>query len=1379
MSLLLLFFLLPIFSPLLSGGVETNLTNTESDLVYTSEHYRSDSPLNETFARSVLSFVERSQDDGTKRIPSMDMAYYLGMALHYLDYFSFEIPTSLQDQCLEFIQSARNENGGYANWKGAKSSMESTYQAVVLLQAYGYQDALSSNEANITIEFIQGLKTIEQGYLPIPQWDAPDVSSTYRSIRTKDVLHTEYQEIQNPPDNSSIVFLDDAYVPPIFSLGASGYSENIGGIPELLASLYALEAYILLNSTSSAKLEPVAKFLDSLIATNGGVSGYIGGYPTTGYTASAIELYLLLRYDTALDLDSYITSSFIEDATNYLLANLISGSGFAASDRDATAEFSSTMFALRALMLMDEKGLLGSIPDLTGVYDFLVNGIQPTYGFGEYPGDNPDLSLSTYAILLGKILGNTSLIDSGVKQYIDESYSESRGGFGFRPSSTARVKYTYYGIKAARAFSQPLSNAQEIAQFLLDSQNVEGGFGEQPASSLSYLTHTYWATFGLYDLGEMDNDILDIGKLLNWLFYLRKPDGSYSNFPGQNATLRSTYRALQLLQLLNQSISENDSLSTSLSNYQTPSGGYVNSLDTSVPTMESTFYGIALTLILKQDLNRTKVEEFILSLYNQDGGFGLRPGFSSRMTSTFYALLALQLLHKDEMSLTKLDFTESPDDFFSPIIIPAFIPQIDNNKTFQGSYLLSAVIQDPESATDRAWVEALWTGIDSNQTQEFNIDGEKSQVYSNEWLFLLGFFPESGVLQFRVHASDMNNDSAQSEWYILRSLSSVTGVSSSSFNFVDAVLPFITPFLFGLAAVEGIISFNQKRKEKERDVLMSLITKKEGLLNNDALSTIGILIVMGTISLLGRLFIQDAIIILQNSIFLFRFLIGMFVVLIVKYVFGLKTFGLFGPTVIVISMLTLGPLWGLAVFLNVFTVGYVLRSLIDQFNLAVGFRIGFLMVFTISFIGLLELIGEVFLIPVLSGSILLPIIITPWYIDRFVTEKEQSDQLSALTRFATTITVTLIAYFFMSIDTLVEFIVVNPELWLLMAGAVLYFGRSAKYSRLDKQRFSRLFSKREDPLSIQIRNRDYIARYNSRMLFPIINKYNMKEQFEKWNVPTAELLAIVNSEEQLSELMKRLSSEDAFKDGFVIKPAQSFGGKGITVVSERTNDGNYIIGESTYAPIAIENEIRKIIQGDYLTSQTLNDRDIVIIEEKITNHPDLQKISVGLPDVRVIVFRGIPVMAMMRLSTKESHGKANLKQGAIGAAVRLSDGIVFRAEMKGIPIERHPDTGEKIKGFKLENWTQILATACLAQKSSGLGYAGVDIVIDKNNRILLLEINKRPGLEIQNINQSSLLTRFDFIEKENLDATLQSPISSAQLGMKLARSNWEMEGDIK
>ncbi|MFW9887874.1 MAG: sugar-transfer associated ATP-grasp domain-containing protein [Candidatus Thorarchaeota archaeon] len=1333
---------------------------------------------NASFVESVKSFLQGCQDDGTEIIPSMDIAYYLGSSLSYLSTFGFQDTTNLTEEIIDFTMSSLNVDGGFGNWKGARSSMESTYQAIQLLSIHGQLSALNASQANSTVNFIKGLWTPANGYLPLPNWDEPDVSSTYRAIYLLGLLKSEFPSLATSLDNSSVSFLNDTFVPPVFINGASGHSENIGGPAELLASVYAVKSFVLLNETSIPHDVAIAKYMDSLVATNGGVAGHLGGLPTTGFTASALQLYVLLKTKTTFDIDSYVSQTFVQDATNYIISNLLPGSGFAASDRDTTSEYSSSFFALRILHLLNQSGLLSVNPDLSGVGFYITAGEQPTFGIGDYPGSVPDISYSTDAILISKIIGDTSWYNPLVKKYIEDSYSPRSGGFGFRPSTTPRVKYTYYGVQALRTLNDPLVYASDIRLFLQDSQNIEGGFGEQPKSSLSYLTHSYWSVATLNQLGALPGPYIDVVSLKNWLSYLEKPDGTYSNYPGFNSTLTSTFRAIQILLTLGEVISDDNPLNATLSNFIVPSGGFLPSLDKAVPTMEGTFYGLSLAMALGFPINRSLVADFIMSLHNQDGGFAPRPGFSSRIESIFYAILALNLLEtkENEISITMLG--ESPLDVYSPIIIPSFIPELENNKTIQNSYALKSIIIEPESAVNRTWVDLFWDSEDRETAIEMIFNGSLSESLPNQWSFILGVFDDSGYLRFRIHAIDTNNNSVSTGWYYLHTVSAVSGSSPPRFIGTAALLLTIVPAFILISMYDGMRILSKKRKARRGDVLLTVKAEPEiGLFGDEILNVVALFLIIGTVSVLARLFLQDAVLVLASSMFLFRFLLGMVVVLVVKYGLGLNTLGLFGPTILVIAMLLVGPLWGLVIFLNVFVFGYIIRMVLNPFNLAVGFRIGILMIFTVAFIGLLEMIGEIFLIPALSGSILVPILITPWFIDRYVVEAEQSDAWQSFYRLLVTLSVTTVSYAIMSLDEVVRILVVNPELWVVLVGVTFYFGRNTRYSRFDKQRFKRIFDSGTDPLSIQIRNRNYIARYNSKVLFPIINKFNIKEQFDKWRVPTPELLAVIENESQLPELMKRMSSEEQFKHGFVIKPSQSFGGKGILVVSERNDVGSFIIGSREYAPEAIEREIIKVLQGEFLTSQTYSDRDIVLIEEKVNAHPLLAGISTGLPDVRVIVFRGIPVMAMMRLSTEESQGKANLKQGAIGAAVRISDGRITRAEIKGAEFHQHPDTGGRIVGFRLPDWQAILATACLAQKSTGLGYAGVDIVIDENDRILVLEVNKRPGLEIQNVCQASLLERFARIEKENLDGTSRSAIGAALMGLELAKRFWEREDE--
>ncbi|MFW9806155.1 MAG: hypothetical protein ACFFFK_05450, partial [Candidatus Thorarchaeota archaeon] len=248
---------------------------------------------NQTFKQEVLSFVQNTQDDGEVAVPSMDMAYYIGMSLFYLNSFGFGPPADLVTQILDFVGLSRNDDGGYANWEGARSSVESTFQALQLLVAYNNLSALPINSVNQTANFLNLMKTLDNGYFPLPEWDAPDVSSTYRVINIMNQINARFPSLGIQIDNTSSSFINSAFVPPIFANGASGFSENLGGPAELLASLNAIQAYLLMNITDTPYFESVAKFIASLTTINGGVAGYLGGLPTMGFTSAALYLYLL------------------------------------------------------------------------------------------------------------------------------------------------------------------------------------------------------------------------------------------------------------------------------------------------------------------------------------------------------------------------------------------------------------------------------------------------------------------------------------------------------------------------------------------------------------------------------------------------------------------------------------------------------------------------------------------------------------------------------------------------------------------------------------------------------------------------------------------------------------------------------------------------------------------------------------------------------------------------------------------------------------------------------------------------------------------------------------------------------------------------------
>ena len=145
----------------------------------------------------------------------------------------------------------------------------------------------------------------------------------------------------------------------------------------------------------------------------------------------------------------------------------------------------------------------------------------------------------------------------------------------------------------------------------------------------------------------------------------------------------------------------------------------------------------------------------------------------------------------------------------------------------------------------------------------------------------------------------------------------------------------------------------------------------------------------------------------------------------------------------------------------------------------------------------------------------------------------------------------------------------------------------------------------------------------------------------------------------------------------------------------------------------------------------------------------------GVPDIRIIVYRGYPVMGMVRLPTRMSDGKANLHQGAVGAGVDLGTGRTLPGVLGNDPVDEHPDTGVQIAGVGISQWEFILESAARCRDVTGLGYLGVDMVIDRELGPLILEMNARPGLNIQIANRAGLkprLARIDAVFDADADA---------------------------
>jgi alpha-L-glutamate ligase-like protein len=226
-------------------------------------------------------------------------------------------------------------------------------------------------------------------------------------------------------------------------------------------------------------------------------------------------------------------------------------------------------------------------------------------------------------------------------------------------------------------------------------------------------------------------------------------------------------------------------------------------------------------------------------------------------------------------------------------------------------------------------------------------------------------------------------------------------------------------------------------------------------------------------------------------------------------------------------------------------------------------------------------------------------------------------------------------------------------------------------------------------------------------------------------------LHLVSSLYQVRGAAARLSKHESF----VLKPANSSGGNGILVLKERSEHGGWIgPGDGHYGRVAIERHLANIVFGAFSNDEA----DKAIVEEKVDFHPLLEELSGGGGDLRILTLKGSPFLAMLRLPTAASGGRANLHQGALGVAVDIETGVTGKTLSAGEPIDKHPDTGRHLAGIQLPHWQEALETARRAAAAMPLGYLGVDILMERTRGPLVVEVNARPGLEIQNVNGSGL-----------------------------------------
>jgi alpha-L-glutamate ligase-like protein len=276
-------------------------------------------------------------------------------------------------------------------------------------------------------------------------------------------------------------------------------------------------------------------------------------------------------------------------------------------------------------------------------------------------------------------------------------------------------------------------------------------------------------------------------------------------------------------------------------------------------------------------------------------------------------------------------------------------------------------------------------------------------------------------------------------------------------------------------------------------------------------------------------------------------------------------------------------------------------------------------------------------------------------------------------------------------------------------------------------------------VGINMRNARFLLPNNPRRLYRLVDdKLRTKALAEAEGLSVPETYAVIRTPYDAAQIEKTLAGRGAF----VIKPACGSGGKGVLVIDGRDDKGRYL--KPSGAELTgdeLRHHVSNILAGLFSLG---GQRDCALVEYRVRPASVLTAISYqGAPDIRVVMLHGYPIMAMLRAATHESDGRANLHQGALGIGIDLATGKTIRAVHHGRPVTRHPDLGVDLIGIQLPQWDKILDIAVTCQEMTGLGYLGVDIMIDETLGPLMIEVNARPGLAIQMANGVGLLRRLE------------------------------------
>ncbi len=462
------------------------------------------------------------------------------------------------------------------------------------------------------------------------------------------------------------------------------------------------------------------------------------------------------------------------------------------------------------------------------------------------------------------------------------------------------------------------------------------------------------------------------------------------------------------------------------------------------------------------------------------------------------------------------------------------------------------------------------------------------------------------------------------------------------------------------------------------------------------------------------------------------FPIAALITVFLRNVIGVQTFGTFMPMLVAAACVQTGLVVGVLVFGAVVAFAVLGQAFLGQYRLLKVPRLSAtITVVTLLFMVLLFYFGGEANLE-FGVLALFPIVIISFLAERIHTMVAERNLRGMLVSGLGTLVTISSCYLAFSSVTLQGLVALLPELLIGVLALQIAAGRWTGMRLLEFLRFRSILGA-GPVLSINARNVALVNSLNTPDLLELAaDKVRSKAVLRNHDVPVADDLAICETHTELGALLDTTSKLDAF----ALKPNRGSQGNGILIIKGREGADFIAASGRRLTSADIHHHVCEILAGSFSQDGS---EDIAFVEPLLEQHERLNQIAaLGLSDVRVILHKQDILSAMLRMPTSLSGGKANLHQGAIGMAIDRQTGRITHASMKGKPVQVHPDTFAPLIGLQLPHWDEIEQVARKAAEAIPLGYIGVDICLDQTRGPLVLEVNGRPGIEIQNVQKRGL-----------------------------------------